>query len=86
MKSRDDRKSLDNEVDALLEEMKLEVTKQLLEKVRNGEDLRAAIDWLRLNKRSVTEERILGSDKNPNDYLDSLIQDIGTEMKDRRRT
>ncbi len=86
MTTRDERKSIDNEVDSLLEQLKLEVTKQLLEKVREGEDLRAAIDWLKTNKRSVTEERILGSDKNPTDYLDSLIEDLGTQMKDRRRT
>lgn len=86
MKNREQRNTLDNEVDELLELLKLEVTKQLLDKVREGEDLRAAIDWLKTNKRSVTEERIMGSDKNPTDYLDSLIEDLGTQMKDRRRT
>jgi len=86
MATREERKNVDNQVDELLEKLKLEVTKQLLAKVMEGEDLRAAIDWLKTNKRSVTEERILGSDKNPTDYLDSLIEDLGNQMKDRRRT
>ena len=81
-----DRRASKLEVDSLLDQLVVAVAKQLVLQVSEGENLRAAIDFLRLNKRTVTEAEILGSSKDPNEYLDSLIDDIGLDTKTRRRT
>lgn len=81
-----DRRASKLEVDSLLDQLVVAVAKELVLQVGKGENLRAAIDFLRLNKRTVTEAEILGSSKDPNEYLDSLIEDIGFDTKTRRRT
>lgn len=64
------------ELDEQLNILQIEVVKQLVSQVQEGENLRAAIDFLRLHRRSVPESAVLGSSKNPNDYLDGLIEDL----------
>ncbi len=63
-------------LDAQLNLLQIEVVKQLVEQVKAGENLRAAIDFLRLHRRSVPESAVLGSSKDPTDYFDSLIEDL----------
>lgn len=81
-----DKRATKSQVDELLDKLVVAVAEQLVLQVQAGENLRAAIDFLRLNKRTVTEAEILGSSKNPNDYLDSLIEDLGNDIAKQRRS
>lgn len=64
------------ELDEQLDILQIAVVKQLVAQVTEGENLRAAIDFLRLHKRSVPEAAVIGSNKDPNDYLNSLVEEI----------
>jgi hypothetical protein len=86
MSKNQDRKTTKIEVDELLDQLVVAVARQLVLQVESGENLRAAIDFLRLNKRTVTEAEIIGASQDPNKYLDSLIEDLGAEIPSRRRT
>ena len=72
-----DRKELREQLDEDLCKLMRAVAQQLLTQVESGENLRAAIDFLRLNKRSVTEHDVIGSSKDPSDYLNGLLEDLG---------
>lgn len=83
----DDKKTVKVELDSILDMLLLEVAKQLLKQASKGDNLRASIDFLKLHKRSVTEDMVLGSSKDPNEYLDGLIQQLaptGHSARDRR--
>ena len=80
--SKDYKVLLDEKLDLL----QIKVVEQLIEKVSDGEDLRAAIDFLRLHKRSVPESAVIGSNKDPNDYFNEMLETVMKEkdMKLRR--
>jgi hypothetical protein len=79
-----DRREHKQTLDGYLVKLQIAVVKQLLAKVEKGEDLRAAIDFLRLNRRSVTEVDVIGSTKDASSYLDDLISQIDDEGNYRR--
>lgn len=79
-----DRREHKQTLDEYLVKLQIAVVKQLLAKVEQGEDLRAAIDFLRLNRRSVTEVDVIGSTKDASSYLDDLISQIDDEGNYRR--
>lgn len=79
-----DRREHKQTLDEYLVKLQIAVVKQLLVKVEKGEDLRAAIDFLRLNRRSVTEVDVIGSTKDASSYLDDLISQIDDEGNYRR--
>lgn len=64
-------------LDDHLNKLMIAVAEQLAIQVKNGENLRAAIDFLRLNKRSVPEYDVVKGAKDPSDYLNGLIETIG---------
>ena len=77
------------EVAEILQKLTVEVATQLLRKVSEGEDLRAAIDFLRLNKVQISEHELAGT-KGPSastgDLLDSLVDELmGSSPKVRNR-
>lgn len=80
-KTRDLKKDLDDQLNIL----QIEVVKQLIAQVAEGNNLRAAIDYLRLHRRSVPESAVLGSSKDPNDYLNSLIDDLKIDKEKAQR-
>ena len=73
------------QVNEYLDILLVEVAKQLVDKVRNGEDIRAAIDFLKNNKRSVTEEDVLGSKESMGSVLDQLVSDLTNSAIKQRR-
>lgn len=77
----DNRQLLDEQLDIL----QIAVVKQLVLSVADGSDLRAAIDFLRLHRRSVPESLVIGSSKNPNDHLDSLIEELKIDKETNTR-
>lgn len=79
----DDRRSSKVELDEILNNLLLTVARQLLIQVEAGESIKPAIDFLRLHKRSLPECEVIGSSQDPNEYLDSLVEDLDLENKKR---
>jgi hypothetical protein len=79
------KKQLRLELDEILDQLLLVVAQQLLEQARQGDNLKSAIDFLKLHRRSVSEDMVLGATTDPNDYLNSLIEDLAPKGHIRNR-
>ena len=78
------KKQLRLELDEILDQLLLVVAQQLLEQARQGDNLKSAI-VLKLHRRSVSEDMVLGATTDPNDYLNSLIEDLAPKGYIRNR-
>ena len=73
------------ELDEQLDILQIAVVKQLVAQVNEGENLRAAIDFLRLHKRSVPETAVIGAGKTPKSILDELVDELQLEDEKKLR-
>ena len=80
----DDRSELKQKLDETLAQLQIHVAAQLLADVQKGDNLRAAIDFLRLNQRRVTEADVLRSSTDASGYLDDLIETMDETKRTRR--
>lgn len=72
------------QLDDILNQLLIVVAQQLLQQAAEGENLKAAIDFLRLHRRSVSEDMVLGSTRDPNEYLNGLIEELGSQGRPKR--
>ena len=79
------RKKLKDNLDRMLTRLQIKVARQLLSQVAEGDSLRAAIDFLRLNRRSVTEADAIRATRDPSAMFDDLLKDLKPGSK-RERT
>lgn len=81
-----EKKDIKLQLDDILDQLLITVAQQLLVQAADGENLKAAIDFLRLHRRSVSEDMVLGSSKDPNEYLNNLIEELAPKghTRDRR--
>ena len=70
----------DKELDTLLNELLLETARQLLQKVKGGDDLRAAIDFLKFHRHNRPDGEQISSKKDPSSILEGLVEELGLDQ------
>ena len=68
------------ELDRILNELLLETARQLLAKVTEGDDLRAAIDFLKFHRHTRPDGEHITAKKSPSAILEDLVDELGLEQ------
>lgn len=67
-------------LDTILDDLLMETARQLLSKVQEGEDLRAAIDFLKFHRHNRPEGEELKTKKDPSALLEGLVDELGLDQ------